>query len=63
MVDTFLNYLKFEKRYSTHTLTAYQSDLLQFTNFLLETFELSQPEKATFQHIRTFVAELLENGI
>lgn len=63
MVETFLNYLKFEKRYSTHTLTAYQSDLLQFTNFLLETFEISQPEKATFQHIRTFVAELLENGI
>lgn len=63
MVDTFLNYLKFEKRYSTHTLTAYQSDLLQFTNFLFETFEISQPEKATFQHIRTFVAEYLENGI
>ena len=26
----FINYLRFEKRYSPHTLTAYQNDLDQF---------------------------------
>ena len=40
MVDSFLKYLRYEKRYSEHTLTAYEKDLEQFTNFLQETFEI-----------------------
>jgi integrase/recombinase XerC len=30
MIDSFLNYLQYEKRCSPHTLTSYQTDLAQF---------------------------------
>ena len=35
LVD-FIQYLRFEKRYSPHTLTAYQKDLEQFRDYLIE---------------------------
>ncbi|WAC40983.1 tyrosine-type recombinase/integrase [Pedobacter sp. SL55] len=34
LINDFLAYLKYEKRYSPHTLLAYSTDLLQFENFL-----------------------------
>ncbi len=36
-LTSFLNYLQFEKRYSPHTIVAYEGDLKQFSNFLQET--------------------------
>ena len=36
----FLNYLKYEKRYSKHTITAYQCDLEQFFAFLKDQYEI-----------------------
>jgi integrase/recombinase XerC len=33
-VHAFLDYVKFEKRYSQHTITAYQNDLEQFFDYL-----------------------------
>ena len=29
-LNDFLDYLKFEKRYSRHTISAYQADLISF---------------------------------
>jgi integrase/recombinase XerC len=37
-IQSFLDYLKFEKRYSAHTVIAYQNDLQDFLNFLDKTF-------------------------
>ncbi len=36
-LPSFLNYLQFEKRYSPHTIVAYEGDLKQFSDFLQET--------------------------
>ena len=58
MVDSFLSYIQHEKRLSAHTLTAYSTDLAQFANFLLQTFDTSAPEKATFREIRAWIMEL-----
>lgn len=33
LVDKFIDYLHFEKNYSTHTLTSYRNDLVQFCQF------------------------------
>lgn len=63
MVENFLNYLRFEKRYSAHTLTAYQADLGQFKNYLHLTFEELPIELATHLHIRSFMAQIMEDGI
>jgi len=36
IVEEFLNYLKFEKRFSEHTAKCYGTDLVQFGDFLLD---------------------------
>ena len=37
-LQEFLNHLRFERRYSEHTLIAYQNDLEQFAQFLISQF-------------------------
>jgi integrase/recombinase XerC len=46
IVELFLNYLKYEKRFSEHTAKCYGADLAQFGNFLLGACEgdTSSPE-------------------
>lgn len=63
MVENFLNNLKFEKRYSVHTITAYRTDLLQFTHFLNNSYDELPIEKASYHHIRTYMAQLLDEEI
>ncbi|HCX25159.1 MAG: integrase [Flammeovirgaceae bacterium] len=63
MVDSFLKYLRYEKRYSEHTLTAYTKDLEQFTHFLHETFEIDDLTEVKHPHLRSWIVELMEAGI
>ncbi|MBX9851646.1 MAG: tyrosine-type recombinase/integrase [Cytophagaceae bacterium] len=63
MVDSFLRYIEFEKRYSRHTLTSYQTDLLQFTKYLEETYQISDPAEANYNLIRSWIITLVENKI
>lgn len=59
---SFLEYLKFEKRYSQHTIRSYQDDLTFFFEYLTLTFgEIAVPEiKSTF--IRSWLAKQKEEG-
>jgi integrase/recombinase XerC len=56
-----LKYLKFEKRFSRHTLVSYQTDLKQFKEFL-SAFD-STPEAATHIDVRAWIVSLVENQI
>lgn len=59
LINSFLTYLQHEKRYSAHTVIAYQADLLQFEHFLQKEIELEITEvKAT--HVRSFMVFLLD---
>ena len=60
--QSFLEYLKFEKRYSQHTIRSYQDDLTFFFDYLVITFgEIAVPEiKSTF--IRSWLAKQKEEG-
>lgn len=60
MVSYFLQHIKFEKRLSLHTVTAYESDIKQFSAFLLFQYELKEPEKADFQMIRSWIVSMVE---
>jgi integrase/recombinase XerC len=51
-VQSFLDYLKFEKRYSPHTVLAYKDDLEQFTTFLAREYEMINPP---LEEISTFL--------
>lgn len=61
-VEHFLTYLQHEKRYSSHTIQSYQTDLLQFTDFMRRTFELPLTE-VKYVHIRNFMVALMEDKI
>ena len=54
----FIQYLKFEKRYSAHTLTAYQNDLGQFRVYLSNEFSLNDLKLITHFHIRGWLASM-----
>ncbi len=52
----YLQYLRFEKRYSPHTLVAYQKDLEQFNDYLTKEFSFSELKLITHFHIRGWLA-------
>jgi integrase/recombinase XerC len=56
-INDFLNYIKFEKRYSQHTLISYQSDLEQFFTFLKE-YDSPAISQISSTFIRTWLAGL-----
>jgi len=57
-INTFLDYLKFEKRYSQYTIISYQNDLEQFFGFLMSQFDAPAIEKITGSFVRSWLAEL-----
>lgn len=59
MVESFLKYLRYEKRLSPHTVLAYEHDLSQFGEFLQISFEVTA-EGATYPMIRSWIAQLAE---
>lgn len=60
-IQPFIDYLKFEKRYSAHTVRAYQDDISQFYQFLLQQFELGSPqEEIRPTYVRSWLAALKE---
>jgi len=61
MVEKFLKYIQYEKRYSAHTLLAYSTDLKQFSGFIKKEFEESS-EHASYGMIRSWIISLSENN-
>ena len=59
MINSFLNYLRFEKRFSPHTIISYQNDLSQFEIFLKESFE-DTPQTASYSMVRSWIVQLAE---
>lgn len=61
--DAFINFLKFEKRFSQHTILAYSTDLQDFKLFLLRVFGGISFTELNYQHIRSWLADLKENKL
>src|SRR5258708_3702439 len=62
MIDSFLNYLRFEKRFSPHTVISYQNDLSQFESYLKKIFEDS-PRSANYSMVRSWIVQLAEKKL
>jgi Site-specific recombinase XerD len=63
MVNEFLQYLQYEKNYSSHTVLSYRNDLNQFCDFLQISTEEFSPNKINVQQIQQWTLTLLERGI
>ena len=61
-VELFLSYLTYEKRYSTHTITAYENDLGQFVLFGKQVVEDFHVEQADYHLIRQWIVSLMNEG-
>jgi integrase/recombinase XerC len=60
----FIQYIQFEKRYSPHTVSAYQSDLDQFMRFLNTPEEtITHPSEITHHLIRNWMVSMMSDNI
>jgi len=63
MLDRFIRYIETEKRYSIHTVSAYQRDMGQFCIYLIDIYELDDMTKATPEMVRSYIAKLKNEGM
>ena len=59
---SFLHYIKYEKRFSPHTVTAYSKDLEQFLYYIKEECGIDSVEAVEHTHIRGWLVYLISQG-
>lgn len=63
MIDAFLDYLSFEKKYSANTVTAYKNDLLSFAEFIQIQFNQKELLEVYYPQIRSWIISLVDAKI
>lgn len=63
IIQPFLDYLKFEKRFSQHTIISYQTDLIAFFDYLQLTYNGVSLQQLSHIYIRSWLASLKEKGM
>lgn len=61
--ESFIAYLQYEKRDSSHTVTAYRKDLTQFAQFCAERAGAFDPGSVDRKLVRDWVVSLMEAGL
>ncbi|MDA2928453.1 tyrosine recombinase XerC, partial [Acidobacteria bacterium AH-259-O06] len=63
-IESFLDYLRFQKNYSSHTLKSYQRDLLEFNGYLARGERENSIDPGEIDHIsiRDFLTHLYQKG-
>ena len=62
-INLFVEYLKFEKRYSGHTLLAYRNDLEQWLSFITRIYGPTELMDIQATFIRSWLVSLMEEGL
>ena len=62
-IDDFILYITTQKRFSVHTSISYRNDLTATATFILERYEVEDLDKITFFHIRSYIVDLMKNGM
>ncbi len=62
-IQHFIEYLTFEKKYSPHTIRAYQDDLRSFQEFCKITYTNQPLADVNYSQIRLWIVELVNLGI
>ena len=61
--SSFLQYIKYEKRFSDHTVAAYENDLDQFFLFLEVSYQITDIQEVNHTLIRSWMVSLMEKDI
>ncbi|MEM9001415.1 MAG: tyrosine-type recombinase/integrase [Bacteroidota bacterium] len=62
-LQSFVAYLSHEKNYSTHTVVAYERDVVEFTVFCNDMYGVDQIEDAAYHWIRSWIVKMVNSGI
>lgn len=62
MINLFLQYIQYEKNYSSHTVLSYSNDLQEFVNYLSLAPQDFKPDQITFEDIRLWMMHMLDKG-
>ena len=63
VIQPYLDYLKFEKRYSKHTVISYQTDLISFFDYVLTQYGETPLNQLSHIYIRSWLASLKDEGL
>lgn len=62
-IQSFLQYIRFEKRFSPNTVQAYETDLKQFFAYQKKLYELEDPTEFSHPMIRSWIVSMMEEGM
>lgn len=64
LIESFLQYIKYEKGYSSHTFVSYKTDLSQFEKFVMERYGMKEfvPENVDSCWVREWIVSMMESG-
>lgn len=62
LIESFLDYLRFERNYSEKTILAYGNDLNQLQVFIQKRFGKFAPEEVKSEQIREWIVLLMDDG-
>lgn len=62
-IKSFLDYILLEKKYSQHTVTAYENDLISFQDFCANEFGCEDIVNVNYPQIRNWIVSLVNSGI
>ena len=60
---SFIQYIRYEKRFSPNTVLAYEKDLEQFFIFQKDLYETEDPATITHSMVRSWIVDLMEKKI
>ena len=63
LIQPFIDYLRFEKRYSKHTIISYQTDLTHFFDFVITQYGETPIQQITHTYIRSWLASLKDENL
>jgi len=63
LIDSFLDYLSLEKKYSPNTIFAYKSDLISFKDFCETDFNIQNLSEVEYPFIRSWIVNLVNQKI
>lgn len=62
MIDRYLQYLRYEKGSSSHTVLSYGTDLMQFARYISGESDSFDPTNVASTQVRAWIVSLLESG-
>ncbi|MEI6866642.1 tyrosine-type recombinase/integrase [Flavicella sp.] len=63
MIDKFIDYISYEKKYSSHTIEAYKKDIDSFLGFSIVEFDQAVISESSYGEIRSWIVSLVSSGL